>query len=84
MIQEIIGLVGLLFIVLSWIPQLIHTIKTKKSGLNLKFGLSQFMGSLFLIVYAYMVDQPLWTVLNVFAAILIAINLRYVFKEKLK
>ena len=41
MIQEIIGIAGVGFIAASWIPQLIYTIRTKKSGLNLKFGLAR-------------------------------------------
>lgn len=84
MIQEIIGIVGVSFIAVSWVPQLVHTIRIKKSGLDLKFGLAQFIGAVLLIAYAYMVDQLLWSALNVFAAILIAVNLRYIFKEKRK
>lgn len=82
MIQETIGLLGVMFIALSWIPQAIQTIKTKKLGINLKFGISQFIGSLLIILYAYMVKQPLFILLNIVAVILILINLRYAFKEE--
>lgn len=84
MIQEIIGILGVSFIALSWIPQAWQTIKTKKSGINLKFGLAQFMGSVFIIIYAWMIKQPLFVILNAIAFVLIAINLNYAFKEKKK
>lgn len=82
MVQETVGLLGVAFIALSWVPQAIQTIKTKKSGINLKFGILQFIGSLLIILYAYMVKQPLFILLNIAAVILILINLRYAFKEE--
>lgn len=82
MIKPLIGITGLLFIALSWIPQIIQTIKTKKSGISLKFGLSQFIGGLFIIIYSYLINQILFLILNITVLILVTINLIYAFKER--
>jgi len=84
MIQEIIGIVGVMFIALSWIPQVVQAIKTKKSGINPKFGVAQFIGSALILIYSYMINQPLFIVLNIIAIILISLNLRYVFRGRRK
>lgn len=82
MMQEIIGIIGVALIALSWIPQAVQTVRTKKSGITLGFGVSQFVGSFFIILYSFMIKEPLFVILNVMAVILIGINLKYNLKEK--
>ncbi|MBU4501716.1 MAG: PQ-loop repeat-containing protein [Nanoarchaeota archaeon] len=77
----ILGSIGVGMIAISWIPQLVKTVKEKKSGLSFNFTFAQLIGSLMLIIYAFMAKQTLFFILNGLASILVAINLWYVLKK---
>ncbi|MBW2987707.1 hypothetical protein KY336_04105 [Candidatus Woesearchaeota archaeon] len=76
-IYSIIGIIGLILIALSWIPETIRTIKTKKSGLEWHFNLIYVFGSLGLIVYSVYIWDYIFMALNIAAFLLSSINLYY-------
>lgn len=83
MMQEIIGIAGLILLALSWIPQVVHTVKTRQ-GISLRFGFAQLTGSLFLVLYSYMVNNLLFIIVNAMVVLLVSINLRYSFRVRKK
>ncbi|ASJ00872.1 PQ-loop domain-containing transporter [Thermococcus gorgonarius] len=72
---ELLGLIGMLLLVGSWIPQTWETIKTKNCPLNLKFILVYFTASTLLTIYAYARRDWIFTALNGLAALQSGINL---------
>ncbi|WP_010478509.1 PQ-loop domain-containing transporter [Thermococcus zilligii] len=73
---ELLGLVGMLLLVGSWVPQTWETIKTKNCPLNLKFILVYFTASALLTVYAYLPPRDwIFTALNGLAALQSGVNL---------
>jgi lipid-A-disaccharide synthase-like uncharacterized protein len=76
-IYSIIGIIGLILIAVSWIPETIRTIKTKKSGLEWHFNLIYVLGSLGLIVYSIHIWDYIFMALNIAAFLLSSINLYY-------
>jgi uncharacterized protein with PQ loop repeat len=82
MIMEILGILGAAIIAISWIPETIRTIKTKSTGLDLKFISIYFMGSLLLAIYSIYVKDYVFIALNIFASILASVNLIYTILEQ--
>ena len=73
---EMVGLLGMLMLVGSWIPQTAETLKTKKCPLNMKFILIYFTASTPLTIYAYLPPRDwIFTALNGLAALQSGINL---------
>lgn len=73
---EALGLIGMLLLVGSWIPQTWETIKTRSCPLNLKFILVYFTASTLLTIYAYLPPRDwIFTALNGLAALQSGINL---------
>ena len=64
----IIGVIGLILIALSWFPQVVEIIKTKKSGLNVKFALIYVLGSVALVIYALQINDTIFILPNTSAA----------------
>jgi len=73
--MEILGLIGMLLLVGSWIPQTVETIKRRKCPLNLEFILVYFVASTLLTIYAYAQRDWIFTTLNGLAAFQSGINL---------
>ncbi|WP_457751975.1 PQ-loop domain-containing transporter [Thermococcus sp.] len=71
----IIGLIGMLLLVGSWVPQTIETIKTRKCPLNLQFILIYVTASSLLTLYAYFQRDWIFFTLNFLAAFQSAVNL---------
>ncbi len=73
---EIMGLIGMLMLVGSWVPQTIETLRTKKCPLNMKFILIYFTASALLTLYAYLPPRDwIFTALNGLAALQSGVNL---------
>ena len=72
---EIIGLVGMLILASSWIPQTIETIKTKQCPLNFGFILIYAIASTLLTMYSYIIGDMIFLMLNALAAFQSAVNL---------
>jgi MtN3 and saliva related transmembrane protein len=79
---SMIGLIGMLLLVGSWIPQTIETIKTRKCPLNLQFILIYVTASTLLTLYAYFQRDWIFFTLNFLAAFQSAINLVVKLTEK--
>ncbi|KUH33608.1 hypothetical protein APY94_05285 [Thermococcus celericrescens] len=78
----IIGLIGMLLLVSSWVPQTWETIKTRKCPLNLQFILIYVTASTLLTIYSYMIGDWIFFALNFLAAFQSAVNLVVKLKEE--
>ncbi|RKX50217.1 MAG: hypothetical protein DRP38_01555 [Thermotogae bacterium] len=73
--KELVGLIGMLLLVSSWIPQTWETIKNKKCPLNLEFVLVYIVGSTLLAIYSYLIGDWVFLTLNSLAALQSGVNL---------
>jgi len=80
----IIGIIGLVLIAVAWLPQIIDTIKTKKSGLNIKFALIYVIGSFVLVVYSIQIKDTIFLILNSLATLMSFTGLFYTIKYRKK
>jgi len=79
----IVGIIGLVLIAVSWFPQVIQIIKTKKSGLNVKFALIYVLGSLALVIYSIQIRDTIFIVLNSLASFMSFLGLFYTLKYRI-
>ncbi|AIF70079.1 membrane protein [Palaeococcus pacificus DY20341] len=70
-----IGLLGMILLVSSWVPQTIETIKQKKCPLNFRFVLIYVTASSLLTIYSYFIGDWVFLTLNGLAALQSAVNL---------
>jgi len=77
-----VGIIGMMLIVIAWLPQTIENIKKKKSDINIKFVIAYLIGSLILLVYALMINDLVFSILNIAAAAQSFINLVIELGEK--
>ena len=77
----ILGIIGLIILVLGWIPQTISTIKEKHAKINKKFGILYVCGSLILVLYAFQIKDIIFMTLNIIIAIMSGITLYYSIKK---
>ena len=75
--MNIIGILGLVCIIIGWIPELKDIIKNKKESLNLKFSILYISGSLLLIIYSIMLGDIIFSTLNGLAFLMGLIGLIY-------
>ena len=80
----ILGIIGLILIAVAWLPQIIETIKTKKSGLNIKFALIYVIGSFALVVYSIQIKDTIFLILNSLATLMSFTGLFYTIKYRKK
>jgi len=80
----ILGIIGLVLIAVAWLPQIIDTIKTKKSGLNIKFALIYVIGSFVLVVYSIQIKDTIFLILNSLATLMSFTGLFYTIKYRKK
>lgn len=79
--MEYIGYLGLGFLAASWIPQTVQTIKEKKCKANSLFLALAFCGSSSLMIYALILGNTVFSLLNLMTSSGALINLFYKFKE---
>ena len=72
---EIIGLLGMLLLVSSWLPQTIETVRKRHCPLNLKFIVIYVAAASLLTVYSYIIGDWIFFTLNFLSALQSAINL---------
>jgi len=80
----IIGIIGLIFIAIGWVPQVIEIIKTKKNKMNIGFSLFYTLGSLALVIYAVQIYDLVFIILNGAAFLMSSVGLTYALKSKIK
>ena len=74
---EWFGLIGMLFIVIAWIPQTLRTIRTKKVGVEPKFLWFYLFGCIGLVVYSVYIQDVIFIGLNSISFILNFVNIFY-------
>lgn len=84
MIFDIVGFVGSTFLILSSVPQAIHTFKTKNvSGLSLGTLLFWFFGVILMGIYVLGTNHSMPLLLNYgFNTLIVGVNLYLYFKYK--
>lgn len=80
--KETLGLIGLVAIVICWIPQTYESIKRGYTNMNLYFLLIYFIGSLSLTIYAF--GDFIFFTLNFLASAGSLINLYLKFFPRVK
>jgi uncharacterized protein with PQ loop repeat len=80
--KEALGLIGLIAIVICWIPQTYESIKRGYTTMNLYFLMIYFIGSLSLTIYA--IGNFVFFTLNLLASVGSLINLYLKFFPRLK
>ncbi len=80
--KEALGLIGLIAIVICWIPQTYESVKRGYTNMNLYFLLIYFVGSLSLTIYA--IGNFVFFTLNFLAAVGSLINLYFKFFPRVK
>lgn len=75
--MQYIGIIGLLALVVGWIPQTVETIKRKKCSVNSYFLILNLTGSVSLTAYAIFLHDPVFTILNSMTTLGALINLFY-------
>jgi MtN3 and saliva related transmembrane protein len=74
---ELLGWLGFGILVSAWIPQTWETIKAGSTPINIAFIIMYFSSSLILAVYSILIDDAVFTALNVLLTIGSGINLYY-------
>lgn len=78
---EYIGTLGLILLMIAWIPETIEMIQSKKARLNRKFIVIYFSGSFLLASYSFLINDLIFLILNSFIAIIALINAYYEFQK---
>jgi|GEM_PF-1168443 len=73
-----IGLIGIIFLVLAWLPITIKALLQKRSEENLIFGMLFLIGAAFLTVYSIQINDLIFSLLNLLAMIFAFINIEYI------
>ncbi len=76
------GLLGMALIIAAWLPEIIGTVRTGKSGMKKEFIAVYFLGSASLSVYAWQIGSLPFLALNTLAAIVPLVNLFFLLQEK--
>ncbi len=72
-----LGYVGLIALVLCWIPQSIETVRLGRCPVNLTFLVLSSLGSFCLAIYALSLGDPVFTVLNILTTLGALLNIYY-------
>jgi len=72
---EIIGLIGMLLLVSSWVPQTVETLRKRHCPLNLEFIIIYVAAATLLTVYSYIIGDWIFFTLNFLSAFQSGINL---------
>ena len=80
--EQIIGVLGLLLIVVAWIPETIENFKTKGKNLSLKFVAIYLAGSAFLAYHGLVLGDMVFIVINAAALLISVINAYIIISNK--
>ena len=75
--MQFIGIIGLVALAAGWVPQTVETIKEKQCNINLYFLVLNFIGSVFLTIYAVSLNDLVFTILNSMTTVGAIINLYF-------
>ena len=80
----ILGIIGAIILAIAWVPETIQIIREKRSRLNPEFSVFYFIGSLLLFVYAILINELIFSIVNGIILAQTCINLYYEFLPKKK
>lgn len=76
MFQEIIGYLGGIFIMVSFVPQVIKSYKTKSvDDLSLWMIIATFVGTVFWIIYGYLINSRPVLIMNIIFGVIVLFQL---------
>ncbi|MBI4452830.1 PQ-loop repeat-containing protein [Candidatus Woesearchaeota archaeon] len=76
MLQDTIGYLGGIFIMISFIPQVIKSYRTKSvEDLSLWMIVATFVGTVFWIIYGFLIDSKPVQVMNIIFGVIVAYQL---------
>ncbi len=74
-IADVIGILGMLLLVGSWVPQTVETVRSRRCSLNLEFVVAYVAAASLLTVYSYIKGDWIFLTLNFLAAFQSSINM---------
>ena len=80
----IIGLIGMFFLVIAWIPEIRDTIRKGGKGIDPKFGFLTALGDIFLLVYSYQIGDLVFFMLNTILLVMALTELGLSIKKRSK
>ena len=75
MIYDLYGVVGIVFILVAWLPETIKNLRSSRVNIRMEFLILYTLGSLLLTVHALILADLVFIVLNGLATILSGINI---------
>jgi len=75
MISDLYGLIGILLILVAWLPETIKNLRAARVTTRFEFLLLYTSGSLLLTIHAYILGDIIFIVLNALATVLSGINI---------
>ena len=82
--EIIIGILGAIFIMLSWAWETERLAKIKSEHLSPLHPELTLIGVFFLIIYSFLIKDSVFLLLNIFVAIMAAMTLRFALKRRKK
>lgn len=80
--SELFGLIGLVLIVVAWLPGVLETIRNKKTSMKPVFIALYFLGSASLTFYSIQLQALPFIILNALATLVPLVHLYYHHKQK--
>ncbi|MFA5108193.1 MAG: hypothetical protein WC492_01520 [Candidatus Micrarchaeia archaeon] len=81
---ELVGILGMIFIILAWIPETLQNFREKGKNLNFAFVGLYFFGSAFLAYHALLLKDTVFLTLNTIATIIALFNGYLIFAYRKK
>jgi len=76
MVEEVIGYLGGIFIMISFVPQVVKSYKTKSvDDLSLWMIIATFIGTIFWIVYGYLIQSNPVLIMNIIFGVIVLFQL---------
>jgi MtN3 and saliva related transmembrane protein len=75
--MHIIGYIGLISLAACWVPQTLQTIREKDCKANMQFLVLSFVGSMSLMIYAILLGDIIFSILNFMTSAGALINFIY-------
>ena len=82
MAEEILGFLGLIILLASWVSEAYQTVKEHKSNIPITFACLYLIASVLLSYHAYLINDMIFVVLNVFTGLIALMNIYYFFASK--
>ncbi|MGH2568928.1 MAG: lipid-A-disaccharide synthase N-terminal domain-containing protein [Bacteroidota bacterium] len=72
-----LGYMGLVALVVAWIPQSVETVKLGRCSINLEFLVLVLIGNVCLALYAWSIDDTVFGLLNSVSTVGVVLNIYY-------